>query len=77
MSLMVITLTLLGKIGIADGIIVLAVMLIPPVHMYRQLRGAYGIGRVSALLRLTALLIFAFWALSAYLFLLITMGVLG
>jgi hypothetical protein len=77
MSLMVIALTLLGKIGIADGLIVLAVMLIPPVHMYRQLRGAYGIGRVSALLRLTALLIFAFWALSAYLFLLITMGVLG
>jgi len=77
MSLMVITLTVLGEIGIADGIIVLAVMLIPPIHMYRQLRGAYGIGRVSAVIRLIALLIFAFWALSAYFFLLIAMGVLG
>lgn len=77
MSLLVIALTILGEIGVASGIIAMAAMLIPPIHMYRQLRGAYGIGRVSALLRLTALLIFAFWALSAYFFLLIAMGVLG
>jgi hypothetical protein len=77
MSLMVIALTILGEAGIPGGIIALSAMLIPPVHMYRQLRGAYGIGRTTALLRLIALLIFAFWALSAYFFLLITMGVLG
>jgi hypothetical protein len=63
--------------GVMDGLIVLSAMLIPPVHMYRQLRGAYGIGRAGALLRLAALLIFAFFALLAYLLLLLTMGVLG
>ncbi|GAO40832.1 hypothetical protein SCH01S_52_00130 [Sphingomonas changbaiensis NBRC 104936] len=77
MSLMVIALTILGEIGMPDDVIAMAALLIPPIHMYRQLRGAYGIGRFSALVRLAALLIFAFWALSAYFFLLIVMGVLG
>ena len=77
MSLLVIALTLLGEIGVAGGFIVLAALLIPPIHMYRQLRGAYGIGRMSALVRTVALLVFAFWAMSAYFFLLIAMGVLG
>ena len=36
--------------------------LVPPIHMYRQLKGAYQLGRVSALLRTTALVIFAFVA---------------
>jgi hypothetical protein len=77
MSLLVIALTVLGEMGVMDGLIVLSAMLIPPVHMYRQLRGAYGIGRAGALLRLAALLIFAFFALLAYLLLLLTMGELG
>ena len=29
-------------------------------HMYRQLRGAYGVSRIGALLRTAALLLFAF-----------------
>jgi hypothetical protein len=77
MTLMVIALTVLGEIGVMDGLIVMAAMLIPPVHMYRQLRGAYGIGRLSALIRLSALLMFALFALVAYLLLLLAMGVLG
>ena len=32
----------------------------PPLHMYRQLRGAYGVSRIGALLRTAALLLFAF-----------------
>ncbi|WP_309602018.1 DUF3667 domain-containing protein [Sphingomonas sp.] len=34
--------------------------LIPPFHMYRQLKGAYQLGRLSALLRTIALVTFAF-----------------
>lgn len=77
MSLLVIVLTVLGEIGVAAGLISMAAMLIPPVHMYRQLRGAYEIGPVSALIRLFALLMFALFALIAYLLLLLAMGVLG
>ncbi|MEO7814260.1 MAG: DUF3667 domain-containing protein [Sphingomicrobium sp.] len=36
--------------------------LIPPVHMYRQLKGAYQLGRISAFLRTVALVTFAFIA---------------
>lgn len=77
MSLLTIVLTLFSKAGFAAGAIGTAAIVIPPVHMYRQLRGAYGIGRLSGLVRTLALLVFAFWALSAYAFLLIAMGVLG
>ena len=33
---------------------------VPPVHMYRQLRGAYGLSRLNALLRTIVLMIFSF-----------------
>lgn len=36
--------------------------LIPPIHMYRQLKGAYRLGRFSALLRTMLLVTFAFIA---------------
>jgi hypothetical protein len=77
MSLLVIVLTLLGKIGLTTDAIAVAATFIPPIHMYRQLRGAYGIGRTSALLRLSALLFFEMWAVIAYIALLLAMGVLG
>lgn len=55
----------------------LAVTLVPPIHMYRQLRGACGLGRVSALLRTILLLIFAMMAASLFMLLLVALGVLG
>lgn len=33
---------------------------VPPVHMYRQLKGAYGLSRLNALLRPLVLMIFSF-----------------
>jgi hypothetical protein len=38
-------------------------MLVPPLHMYRQLRGTYGCSRLGGVLRAAALSIFAFVAL--------------
>ncbi|MDF8332949.1 DUF3667 domain-containing protein [Novosphingobium cyanobacteriorum] len=43
----------------AVGLLLLA----PPVHMYRQLRGAYGCSRAGGLVRAAALSLFAFVAL--------------
>lgn len=54
MSLLVVVLTLAVAVG--APLIVPAAMLIPPWHMYRQLRGTYGLTRRSALWRTTALL---------------------
>ena len=57
MSLLVIAGLLLGAAGITGftGLI----WLLPPFHMYRQLKGAYGLGRASALWRTAVLTIFA------------------
>jgi hypothetical protein len=58
MSLGVVALVLLGKAGVSSAIIALAAMLIPPVHMYKQMKGAYGLSRFGAILRTFLLLIF-------------------
>jgi hypothetical protein len=57
MSLGVISLTLFGRLGLSGGIISLLAMLVPPVHMYRQLKGAYRLGRFGAIWRTFALLV--------------------
>jgi Protein of unknown function (DUF3667). len=47
---------------------------VPPVHMYRQLRGAYGVSRFGAVWRTIALTIFAFIAIAFFATLLVTLG---
>lgn len=63
--------TLLGVVMIiADaaglGSVGEALALVPPVHMYRQLRGTYGCSRNGALVRTLALLLFAGIALAIF-----------
>ena len=77
MSLALIVLSLLRPLGLPEGLIGLAVALIPPIHMYRQLRGAYALSRWSAIWRTFMLLNFAFIAASLFFMLLLTLGVLG
>ena len=48
--------------------------LVPPFHMYRQLRGAYGVGRWAGIWRAAALSIFAFLAISLFVSLLVAIG---
>lgn len=57
MSLGVIALGLFGWAGLPSAIIALLAMLVPPVHMYRQLKGTYALGRFGAGWRTLALLI--------------------
>lgn len=61
-------LLVLGMVAEAVGLSLIAALcwLVPPAHMYRQLRGAYGCSRRTAMLRTMALAIFAFIALSLF-----------
>lgn len=74
MTLLVVVLTLASSAHI-PGVSIAAVF-VPPVHMYRQLRGAYALGRASALLRTFLLLICASVALTFFATLMILVGLL-
>jgi hypothetical protein len=77
MSLALITFLALRSIGIQGGFINFLFVIVPPLHMYRQLRGAYQLRRRSALWRSAALLFFASIALTLFSTLLLALGVLG
>ena len=51
MSLLFIALSLLAAIGVPPGILNIAGMLIPPVHIYSQLKDSYGLSRFGAVAR--------------------------
>lgn len=55
MTLLFVVITLLAQLGIAADALAIGAMLIPPLHIYRQLRGAYGLRRLSALWRTAVL----------------------
>jgi len=77
MSLALIAFVLLGLLGLTGGIVGAIFLLIPPVHMYRQLKDAYGLSRFGAAWRTAALLVFATIALGLFAALLLLIGVLG
>lgn len=77
MSLGVIALSFLRLLGVPDVFAGFAIMFVPPIHMYRQLRGAYALSRWSALWRTFALLNFAFIAATLFFTGLVALGVLG
>ena len=77
MSLALVTLVVLQSAGAPKDPVDLAFVLIPPLHMYRQLRGAYGLSRFSALWRTFVLLIFAAVALTLFGMLLLLLGAVG
>jgi hypothetical protein len=61
MTLLGATAMVVGAVGVPGMAGLL--MLVPPLHMYRQLRGTYGCSRLGGVLRAAALSIFAFVAL--------------
>lgn len=72
MSLLFIVLTILVSVGVPMGILLAAGALVPPIHIYRQLRGGYELGRRSALVRTATMLCFI--NIIAVLFLLLVLG---
>jgi hypothetical protein len=74
MSLGLIVLSLLRPIGLADALVGSAMVFVPPIHMYRQLRGAYALSRWSAVWRTFMLVVFASIAAMLFFMLLVAMG---
>lgn len=77
MSLLSIVLTIAGGLGVAIQVIATAAMLIPPVHIYYQMKGAYRLRGWSALLRTSILLVFIALILPIFLLLLLGLGLTG
>lgn len=77
MSLAAIVLTLLRWAGLPGGYALLAVLIVPPIHIYRQLKDAYGLARGSALWRTFALMLLSLIALGLFAALLLMVGVFG
>lgn len=76
MTLLMVVLSIFRAAGVA-GLTGAALTLIPPIHMYRQLRGAYGQKWWSALLRTALLLIFCIVSALIFVLLLLALGVFG
>jgi len=74
MTLMVIGLSLLGAIGVGMTIGGIVMLLFPPWHMYRQLKGAYGLSGFGAFWRMVALIFSAYTAALIFVVMLLAMG---
>jgi hypothetical protein len=70
-------LAILGGLLVAVGWTALAGFLffVPPFHMYRQLKQAYGLGRFGALFRATLLVTFAFVAAALFFVVIAAIGI--
>ena len=77
MSLLAIILMVLGFAGVPGAIIGTAAVFIPPIHMFRQLKQAYGLGWFGALVRTFLLVNFCFVTASLFFVLLLGIGALG
>jgi hypothetical protein len=61
-------------IGLVSASIASLLWFVPPVHMYRQLRGAYALGKWGAAWRASVLTVFAFIAIGLFASLLVAIG---
>lgn len=77
MTLFFVALTVLAQLPVSGGWLLFASVVIPPLHIYKQLRGAYSLSRFSALWRTTILLVFIAVVLTLFLNLLLMLGALG
>jgi hypothetical protein len=77
MSLALIAVVMLRTIHVPSALLGLATLIVPPVHMYRQLRGAYALSRLGALWRTVVLVGMTGVAMTLFLLVLVALGVLG
>jgi Protein of unknown function (DUF3667) len=75
MMLLLIVLSIAASLGVSSTIWETALVVIPPLHMYKQLRGAYGLSRAGAFVRLLWLMISTVVVLTLFGVLLIYFGV--
>ncbi len=77
MTLLGIIATLLGLAGTAGAFLASLLFFVPPIHIYKQLRGAYQISRVGALVRTFILVVAACIVVSLFAVLLVGLGLVG
>ena len=77
MSLGLLALILLNRFGFGGELIAPLVLVVPPIHIYRQLRGAYRLSRWSALWRTLVLIVMASVAVTVFFLLLLALGALA
>lgn len=77
MMLLLVLASLAAAFGASGSIWGSALVFVPPIHMYRQLRGAYGLSRFGALVRLLILSFFSLFVLIIFTVLLLVLGVLS
>ena len=72
-------LVIAGGLLVAAGATAVAAFLffVPPFHMYRHLKGAYQLGRFSAIVRTIALVTFAFVAAGVFMAAAVALGTFG
>ena len=56
MALLFTAATLMAMMGVSSGVVAMCIIFVPPVHMFVQLRGTYGLGLFAATWRTIALL---------------------
>ena len=74
MSLLFIVLSLMAMNGLGGGWVFTALAVIPPIHIYKQLRRTYGLSRFSALWRVVLLLFFIMVVVVLFLQILLLLG---
>lgn len=74
MSLLTVLLATLGQIAALKSLVVIAFPVLQPIHLYLQLRGAYRLGRWSALWRAILLVGFAAFVLTLWIGMLMILG---
>ncbi|MFC3579793.1 DUF3667 domain-containing protein [Sphingomonas hylomeconis] len=77
MMIMVVVLSGMIRLNASETLISSIALLLPPLHMFVQLRGAYELRKRSALWRTIALISFAWIALLTFVMLLLAVGLSG
>lgn len=77
MSLLFIVLTIAGALGMSNGNIALVAMIVPPLHIFFQMKGAYRLRWWSAALRTIVLLHLISFILLLFGLLLLGLGLVG
>ncbi|WP_298300720.1 DUF3667 domain-containing protein [uncultured Erythrobacter sp.] len=76
MSMLFIAVSLLGTAGAPPPFVVFPLLIVPPLHIYKQLRGTYELSRFSALWRLLVMSIFIWVVVGLFFQSLIFLGAL-
>ncbi|GFE78515.1 hypothetical protein GCM10011487_05150 [Steroidobacter agaridevorans] len=77
MMLFAVVVTLLYDLGVSAWIWGTAIGIVPPLHLYKQLRGAYGTSRFGAWVRLFLLTIMITFVLTLFGVILVAIGMTG